>query len=197
MAGQRDASKVDHTRLKALFLDVCDTLAALGVTYHLEGGTLLGLVRDGGLLPWDPDADVSIMREDCGRIDQICRGLRAKGWRTTVRHYGAGDADYATGNAVRMIKVKGRGPWYFLPDTTCCDIIVKTRWKGFVYWRAEGCTMRVPEHHYDGAELLDWQGRKLPAPADTRAYLTAKYGDWSIPVKEWSATNERTVIRRG
>lgn len=196
MAAQ-DASKVDHARLEALFLDVCDTLAELGVSYHLEGGTLLGLVRDGGLLPWDPDADVSIMREESARIGDICRSLKAKGWRTSIRHYGPDDAEYAKGNDIRMIKVKGRGPWYFLPDGTCCDIIVKTRSEGFVYWRAKGCTMRVSRHHYDGAEPVLWQGRTLPAPADARGYLTAKYGDWSVPVKEWSAVNEHTVIRRG
>lgn len=195
--GAAQKKTIDTQRLKALFLDVCDTLAELGVPYHLEGGTLLGLVRDGQLLPWDPDCDVSILRGDEGRVPEICRSLRAKGWRISQRHYPAEGVGYAPGNALRLIKVKGRSKWYFTPDSTCCDIFIKTRHEGFVYWQAKGCTMRVPERHYDGAETIHWEGRRLPGPLDTDGYLRAKYGDWSVPVKEWSAKNELTIIRRG
>lgn len=188
--------KIDHDRLKAVFIDVCDTLSSLGITYFLEGGTLLGLVRDGRLLPWDPDVDVSIMSEDLGRIDEISESLREKGWRISLRHYPEKGVGFAPGGVVRMMKIKGRSRWYFTPDGTCCDIFVKTRHEGFVYWQAKGCTMRVREHHYHSCEMVEWEGRQLPGPADTHGYLSAKYGDWSVPVKEWSARNELTVVRR-
>ena len=41
-----------------------DFLTKHGIKYFLEGGTLLGIVRDGDLLPWDHEVDISIDYSD-------------------------------------------------------------------------------------------------------------------------------------
>ena len=35
-----------------------------GVRYWLDGGSALGALRHGGLVPWDDDLDLSILEED-------------------------------------------------------------------------------------------------------------------------------------
>ncbi|KFO69167.1 Fukutin-related protein, partial [Cuculus canorus] len=52
---------------------VVAALEAAGVRYWLEGGSLLGAVRLGDIIPWDYDVDLGIYREDVGK----CRWLAA------------------------------------------------------------------------------------------------------------------------
>lgn len=53
---------------------------AAGIRWWLEGGSLLGAVRNGDLIPWDYDVDVGIRREDIGK----CLELTAL--ETTTHH---------------------------------------------------------------------------------------------------------------
>jgi hypothetical protein len=71
-------------------LRVWDELCqAHGITYWAIGGTLLGQLRHGSIIPWDDDADVGVPREDAARVFQELRPhLRAAGIELWNTRYG-------------------------------------------------------------------------------------------------------------
>lgn len=43
---------------------VDELCSKLNLTYYIIGGTLLGAIRHGGFIPWDPDIDIAMPRDD-------------------------------------------------------------------------------------------------------------------------------------
>ncbi len=69
-------------RMRELVHTVSAWLEELRVTYWLEGGTLLGAVRENGaLLPWEDDVDVSVLMDDDRAWDALVTEIAACGQR--------------------------------------------------------------------------------------------------------------------
>lgn len=184
---------VDLEVLERQLLDVTDILDEEGIVYHLEGGTLLGIVREQRLLPWDHDTDISILREDLPAVERALKKVRKKGWRISLKTYEEA-VDHAEIGDTRMVRIKDR-KLHFIAGDNVLDFFIKTRKDGFVYWQALGNIMRVDAKYYDGFETVSWRGRELKVPVDYKGYLTEKYGDWSVPVREWNCDLEKTIVR--
>ncbi|XP_028411056.1 fukutin-related protein-like isoform X2 [Dendronephthya gigantea] len=50
---------------------VLSTLVKSGVSYWLEGGSLLGAVRNGDIIPWDYDVDIGIYQHEISKCSQL------------------------------------------------------------------------------------------------------------------------------
>ena len=62
--------------MKELSHYVARSLSKLGVTHWLEGGTLLGAIREKGtLLEWEDDIDISVMLDDDVTWEHLATGL--------------------------------------------------------------------------------------------------------------------------
>ncbi len=69
-----------------LFEEIDPILREMNITYTLCGGSLLGSVRHGGMIPWDDDGDIAIDHKDQARLLEAAEKLQAKGLKL-VKHW--------------------------------------------------------------------------------------------------------------
>jgi len=178
-------------------------LDSAGIDYHLEGGTLLGLVRDGEFLEWDFDIDLSIPSGQAKKFLKKRVFLWLRGYRVSVGKSQFNYGPIIKGD-IRILKVKNIfsslvaiiSPW-MRRNILVADVFLKFDDGTDVFWIAKNSVMKVPSIYYRGFEEVDYKGQSYRIPFYSERYLTEKYGDWSIPVKDWNcAKNEKTVVSK-
>lgn len=175
--------------------DVCRTLTRCGVHHCIDGGTLLGLHREGRLLPWDNDMDLYASIADVPRLVWASLRLMLKGYRVNFKTVQR-DLPPLRKGKLRLIKVRrrlGGGVGNYL----LVDIIIKSNVDGRTFWTVgkESTVLKSVEARYYAAfGKLSFKGYDYPTPQDLDNYLTARYGDWRTPVKEWDFLKDDQAI---
>jgi len=185
---------------KVLF-DVVNFFEKEKINYYLEGGTLLGLVRDNEFLPWDHDVDLSVSIDDSEKILRKRWKFYLMGYRVTLSRIHQ-DFGVLKKGQCRVFKVKRILPsiikYFYKPAKkyrVVADIFVKSSDEHFTYWVAASKIMRVDRKYYSNNEYIEYKGHKLSVPYEYKNYLTDKYGDWKTPVKNWRCgEDEKTII---
>ncbi|MCW3788017.1 LicD family protein [Plebeiibacterium sediminum] len=187
-------------KAKKLLTLITQVLDNNHITYHLEGGTLLGIVRDGDLLPWDHDIDLSIDITDAKKLKSLQKHFWKKGLKLSERKYTKSYGAIKKGQT-RIFKVKpiAFSFWNIFDrnydqKAMIGDIFVKVTDSKHTYWQAKGKILRVCKSHYKGHDTVNFNGNILKTPVNYHDYLTAKYGDWKTPVKEWDCKNDEKTI---
>jgi lipopolysaccharide cholinephosphotransferase len=178
--------------LKSQFIEIIDLLNKKEVPYFVDCGALLGIVRDGDLLPWDNDTDLAINAEDEAKLTAVVDEIRSLGWHCTFSNFSENN-DFATREDRRVLKISDTWLGLFRGPTRM-DIFLLYPMGEFRCWSAAQRYMRVDRNYFDGCDKIEWKGRELRVPKNYTAYLTEKYGDWSVTVKNWSCKGELTIF---
>lgn len=189
----KEETEFDIELATKLLLDVTSKLDREGIPYHLEGGTLLGIVRDNEILPWDDDLDISVPAEYESQLANALTYLFFKRWRIDKRRYHPFGELHFKGS--RVFKIRDRCRGLFSMGHCYLDIFLKQTHNHKVYWQAKKKLMAVSADYYSGFEFVEFKGHKLKAPVNYKEYLTEKYGDWQIPVQNWDCSkDEKTIV---
>ncbi len=173
----------------------CQALENNTIDYILEGGTLLGIIREERLLPWDNDLDITVKYEDLDKILKARKDIWKAGYRTRVRHYKEDIGPFKKGQ-VKIIKVQTR-KLFFFKGFTLLDIFVKKRVDGKYYWTVGGKNIvlkSAPEKFYKELSKVDFKGHDYSIPKDYKEYLTYRYGQWNIVKKDYNYKKDDNAI---
>jgi lipopolysaccharide cholinephosphotransferase len=168
----------------ALLGDAIDILGSAGVDYHLDYGTLLGLVRSGDLIAWDGDLDVGICSRDWQAFEATFPAFCERGWQAP-HDFNSMTVDSSAWSATdpRRVTIVSRRLLPFTIGRLRLDVLIKYRHEGSLYWIADGRLRQAPLRHFDGVREIEFEGRKARIPVEAEAYLTELYGDWNTPVR--------------
>jgi len=179
-------------QMVGMLFHTLDVLERHDIPYWLEDGTLLGIVRDGDLIPWDHDADLSIPGEYAERVAKLRARwlpryvLAAK--RTTHRWLPGGLSSLEVHRPIDLLR---RVNFHI-------DLLAKYRVGDRYRWIDSKALKHGDHKWYDRIETIEWRGRKVRIPADPEDYLEMRYPGWRTPVKEIDTSlQDPTIAERG
>ena len=171
---------------KKMLRSVCGILDKNNIPYVLEGGTLLGIVRENRLLPWDNDLDLTIIEQDMDNVLKFKRQLWWAGYKIRPRKSKKKMPHFPIGS-IRLLKIKKKN-YIFASGVGLMDIFVKKKIDDKYYWIVgphDHVLKSVPSNFYENLSRYNFEGYYYSVPADYEDYLSCRYGDWRKTVKDY------------
>lgn len=146
------------------------------IHYWLDYGALLGAVREGGMVAWDNDADISVRLSDYGALKRLRPIARSHGFTLRfIKHLDYARAQVSDVNKLHVCIFvwhddKTRPGWLERPTYMRIDDL-HNKGRGF------------PAAWIEERTRVSWEGIPVWAPSDPERMLTHRYGDWRRPAK--------------
>ena len=179
----------DH--MKELSHHVATCLSEMGVVYWLEGGSLLGAVREhGALLDWEDDIDMSVLLEGDMTWERLTAGLTERGARDGYF------VDLFEKKDFVSISYDAPKPWPFRwernrqrgeiradiviyrPAISHGEAVLERRSHKGAMLATESGGYGVPQEIVLPTSTVPFLGRDVACPNQTEAYLRMLYGDF-------------------
>ena len=194
MAGKlKLTGKLEITARKML-KDICKILDDNEIPYIVDNGTLLGIIRENRLLPWDNDVDIAVNQIYLDKLIKIRHKFWFAGYRTRIRKSKI-DMPHFPKKSVRIIKIQTR--WLIFKGVTLFDIFIKKKVDDNYFWTMgakDPVILSAPKHFYEDVIRHEFDGYNYLIPRDYENYLVHRYGDWKIPVKEFNFKKDDKAI---
>lgn len=197
------------------FQDATAILREGGVFFWLDQGSLLGAVREGGPIPWDPDIDLSIWSQDFPLLRKLRPRFEASGFYFEAHEYK--DCVFLARSGGRTIEIASQtieGAYVVrhnaeprnrrwergvkallgkLPER----LFFRIRHLGRKWFPRPEVVFRSPAHFFSDFRRTEFLGcADVSIPVDAEDYLEFKYGpEWRRPRKEWDYSSDDGAAR--
>ncbi|XP_071540682.1 ribitol 5-phosphate transferase FKRP [Panulirus ornatus] len=164
--------------LRATARHVFQVLKSCRARWWLEGGSLLGAVRNGDIIPWDYDVDVGIYSQDVDR----CPQLKAARWQTLEDAEGFVWQRASEGGFFRV--------HYSTANHLHVDVFPftprgGTMTRGGAWTTGHRQDIDFPEHFLRPFASVNFAGVLASAPNNVRDFLELKFGTGAIETPQY------------
>ena len=194
MAGNLKLEGKLEVTARKMLKDVCRILDENEIPYIVDNGTLLGIIRENRLIPWDNDVDISVKQDFLDKLIKIRYKFWKAGYRTRIRRSKV-DMPHFPKGSVRMIKIQTR--WLIFKGVTLLDIFIKKEVKDNYFWtmaEKDPVLLSAPNHFYKNVIRREFDGYNYLIPCEYESYLEHRYGDWRTPVKNFHYKKDDKAI---
>ena len=189
MAGKHTLEGKNGEIALKMLKDVTTLLEKHDIEYWLEGGTLLGVVRENRLLPWDNDMDISVTEEYYDKLIEVVKELP---YRIRFKEFEKDDKPFIK-NKKRLVKVRNKKFFFFRGEVTL-DIFIKFKKDDQYFWQVGKKKKSAHEKYYNELIKYRFDSKDYLIPKLYEEYLTFRYGEWKTPVKEWNTFKDDQAL---
>lgn len=174
--------------LSTMLIEIAQLFSRYEIPYWLDGGSLLGIVREEGLLAWDRDIDFGFHAQDEHRIFEA---LSSEG---KPHRSPQGDIGFVLQSGLFYVPNWGRDYgdrpaqipriYYSATNHLYADIYpyYRTLPGKFGIGRIGSFTFDIKEENILNLEFLIWRGQKILIPSEPESFLSQRFGDdWMTP----------------
>lgn len=189
ITGWEGESTYEANYMLSLLNEVVDSLENIGEKPFLNGGTLLGMYRDGKLINYDCDADIAILKNDRNNLDEYIQKILQTILKDNpnldyyMGHYPGEINHYSAITFVDKSSKLHIDLAFMYDDNYFEDNPNKKYYIGFF------TSMSPMFFSFDRFDLIrkNFGNRYYWIPTDTEHYLEQLYSkDWKQPIKRFS-----------
>lgn len=192
MSGHNNLSGKQGIIALKMLEDVKDILDKNNIEFWVDSGTLLGIVREKRLLPWDNDVDLSVKAEYEGKLLFCLKEISALGYRVRKKIFDKDSKPFIK-NRTRIIKIRNNRFFFFRGKVTL-DIYIKYKYEGQYFYQCGERKKASGAVFFDLLDSIEFNAKTYKIPYKHEAYLTKKYGNWKVVNKTWNAFKDDSTI---
>jgi hypothetical protein len=147
-----------------VFRDFVRTIEKSDLNYWVSCGTLLGLIRNGQLIPWDDDADFDFCDSKRELLFPLVKNLVEDGFIVVLRP----GRFFTNINAFR--------------DGFKCSLGKGVNLAGLFFTRSYKYPSRLIGNLQDNYKYFQEIKMNIRAPLKSEEYLSYVYGNWKVPI---------------
>lgn len=177
-------SKKNLSKKGILYLDKLEKLlVANDIEHFFDFGTLLGLVREKGIIKGDGDIDIGVIINDKSDIDKISKLVKDRNIKKVrqfeIAEYGIAEQSYSYKNQIRF----DLHYYYKEQDNRFCFLFYCLPEKTYQPNTFDVVKVKLNEFKIKSTKINDMC---LSLPEDPESIVIKKYGkNWRIPDSSW------------